>query len=101
MKSQPLKIVNTKLIPTARRNLASVSPSTFNTLTTINQWDTTSFVTQQSLLQKYNLCIIVKTTYITNLNLVEATGSITDASTPSSMKNTINILIPYIDYLAI
>lgn len=103
LKGQPIKIMNTKLIPTSRRNLVDVSPttcpSTSTTLPTMTEWDTTSFTKQQTLLQKYDEYGKASVTYKTNVDLAELTNSQTAAQAAATAKATMDSLIPQIDTL--
>jgi parallel beta-helix repeat protein len=95
LKNLPMKIMNTRLIPTRRRNLVvspSTCPSATNTLTIINELDEFTFNEQQSLLQKYDEFRIARETYITNLNLAEQNDDQNAAATAASAKATMDTL---------
>lgn len=100
LKGQPIKILNLRKIPAARRQLVDVSPSTCpsasSTLATFTQWDTSSFTTQQSLLKLYDQYNTAYNTYKTNLNLAESTNSQSAAQTAATAKATMDAISPQI-----
>jgi len=83
LKFLPMKIMNTKVIPSVRRNLvspSSCSSYSTNSLATLEGWDTSTYSTQENLLKAYDDYRIQNELYTSYLNDAETNNNSTAAS---------------------
>ena len=96
LKNLPIKIINLNVIPSSRRNLDSVSPSSCTSDSTtkadISSTEDSIYAIQQDLLKKYDEYRIASKSHTLNVNLAEQNNDQAAAATAASAMETMTSL---------